>query len=818
MTHDVFISFSFKDQQIADKIVNHLTNLYGISCWICTEEIRAGENFRKDIAEAIKNSQFVVFVQSKLSASSPEVSKELLYALKKGKMVKPFMIEESQLSDEVELELSTTHYIDATILPLDERIKDLAKDICRSLGKPFQDIPENKNEEKVAYKLLPSRIQVSTNFYGRDDVISHIHEKFSSDERIVFLKGMGGIGKSEIAKQYAKRYKKDYDTIVWIRYDGSLVSLIADDNALMIEGLCRKTKLDNTLQSDEEYAKEKLDILSEISSERTLIIVDNYDTTFDDYLAKFVYKGTYKILFTTRMEQERRRYCIVLINEIEDDDALKDVFIGYCNPEYIYIDKNDDAFPELFELTNRHTLTLELIAQYMEEANIDLSEMVVKLRQNGFSELSNAQLIRNNEEQFGFDYIRRIFHMVKLSSEEQQFLRYMSLMPKQGIAEQYFKVWCGDSYNFKTSLQKKSWIQYDAKNKIVSLHPIIYEVVAHELPVTFENCKDFLNSYLETVEEERHWNASFTTKQIMYACCQNVINKIPLCNDETFDLYYGMVHAYIFVANYDDGIRYLNELYDYLIKQSKVDTEICGKVFFKIGWLHLWNGNFSDAKLWLEDRAYPILKRNLNLNCANEYTHCIREIGSTYYRIYRNQERNIELLNKAELYYRGSFEEIVRITSNGVNDNLSRLLEKSSNALYMNLGRVLIEKKDYDAAKEYLFRAKEWFDNQPNRDGDQSSIYFSLGDYFIAINDAQAVEYLKIAMEKSKNTLTRFSFSRMEKNRSLARAYEIIEDYINAVEIYKEMLEIARVILVPEHPILKEVADKISELTKKNGF
>lgn len=46
LRHDVFISFSFKDQSVADRIVNHLTNLYGISCWICTEEIRAGEDLR----------------------------------------------------------------------------------------------------------------------------------------------------------------------------------------------------------------------------------------------------------------------------------------------------------------------------------------------------------------------------------------------------------------------------------------------------------------------------------------------------------------------------------------------------------------------------------------------------------------------------------------------------------------------------------------------------------------------------------------------------------------------------------------------------
>ena len=98
---DVFISFSFADQAIVDRIVNLLTNVYGISCWICTEEIRAGENFRMDLAQAINAAGLVVLVQSKHSAVSKEVSKEILFALKKGKMVKPFVIEESELDEPV---------------------------------------------------------------------------------------------------------------------------------------------------------------------------------------------------------------------------------------------------------------------------------------------------------------------------------------------------------------------------------------------------------------------------------------------------------------------------------------------------------------------------------------------------------------------------------------------------------------------------------------------------------------------------------------------------------------------------------------------
>ena len=37
------------------------------------------------------------------------------------------------------------------------------------------------------------------------DVIKDIAQKFDDGERVVFVQGIGGIGKTEIVKQYAKR-------------------------------------------------------------------------------------------------------------------------------------------------------------------------------------------------------------------------------------------------------------------------------------------------------------------------------------------------------------------------------------------------------------------------------------------------------------------------------------------------------------------------------------------------------------------------------------------------------------------------------------
>ena len=66
MAHDVFISFSFKDQEIAEKIVNQLTNKYGISCWISANDIQLASNYYSQIANAIHDAKVVVFLQSKI--------------------------------------------------------------------------------------------------------------------------------------------------------------------------------------------------------------------------------------------------------------------------------------------------------------------------------------------------------------------------------------------------------------------------------------------------------------------------------------------------------------------------------------------------------------------------------------------------------------------------------------------------------------------------------------------------------------------------------------------------------------------------------
>lgn len=126
--HDVFISFSFKDEAVANKIVDKLGE-FGILSWICTERIRSGSNFYDEISNAITASRILVFIQTKNSVESKEIPDEVFQALDEGKTIISFILEDSELHGMMKLKLKSRQHIDARKTGLDTAVAELAEEI-----------------------------------------------------------------------------------------------------------------------------------------------------------------------------------------------------------------------------------------------------------------------------------------------------------------------------------------------------------------------------------------------------------------------------------------------------------------------------------------------------------------------------------------------------------------------------------------------------------------------------------------------------------------------------------------------------------------
>ena len=126
------------------------------------------------------------------------------------------------------------------------------------------------------------------------------------------MQGIPGIGKSELAKAYAKKHKKDYTNIIYINYSGNLKADIvnldfADDynaNEPEAERFRRHNRFLRSLKDD------------------SLIIFDNFNAVAtDDGLLSEILEYSCRILFTTRSRFDE--YDSYIIEEMPDDALLE---------------------------------------------------------------------------------------------------------------------------------------------------------------------------------------------------------------------------------------------------------------------------------------------------------------------------------------------------------------------------------------------------------------------------------------------------------------------------------------------------------------
>ena len=153
MKYDVFISYSRKDSEIAEKIFQTLTQ-DGLSCFIDRAGISGGADFPTVLSTAILESRILLLVASKNSYASEFTQKELTFAIseKGNQFIFPLIVDGSELPTTLRFLLININW---RTLSKDYTIeKQLVEDIHKKLENDETGISLEQLEHKSNRKWL----------------------------------------------------------------------------------------------------------------------------------------------------------------------------------------------------------------------------------------------------------------------------------------------------------------------------------------------------------------------------------------------------------------------------------------------------------------------------------------------------------------------------------------------------------------------------------------------------------------------------------------------------------------------------------------
>src|SRR6185295_4507215 len=125
--------------------------------------------------------------------------------------VVPVYLEQVEIAGGIKLSLLRSQAILRWKLGLEEYRQHLRSAVDRYRALSVTEAPRRR---QAIWQVPLAR---NRNFAGRDDLLAEIAA--SLRERtppVVALTGLAGVGKSQLALEYAYRHKREYDVVAWI--------------------------------------------------------------------------------------------------------------------------------------------------------------------------------------------------------------------------------------------------------------------------------------------------------------------------------------------------------------------------------------------------------------------------------------------------------------------------------------------------------------------------------------------------------------------------------------------------------------------------
>ena len=414
----VFVCYAHEDndpkdplsKRWLDRLLQQLAPL-AIQDQVCAwsdKDIETGQDWHQRIQQTLGNTKAAVLLASPAFLASKYIrNSEVPFLLKNAKdrgvtiipvIVRHCLFKETTfkypdpLNGPNELSLATLQSANSPSTPLnslpeheqDKVLLEVAQSLLGILGKSSSAQTSFENTSQPVWNVPLER---NPFFTGREDILGEIREALLSSGRAAFS-GLGGIGKTQTAVEYAYRYKDEYSQILWVKAE-SQDSLTSDF-----------AQLATLLNLPEQKAQDQQEVVKAVQRwlqqhDQWLLIFDNADDL--NLVHPFIHGlQSGHILLTTRA-QATKIFPRVEVKELPKDGAARFLLrraklVDKETPqERVSLELHQQAL-DIVIILDTLTLALDQAGAYIEETQCGLDDYHDLYRTHGIELLKERGL------------------------------------------------------------------------------------------------------------------------------------------------------------------------------------------------------------------------------------------------------------------------------------------------------------------------------------------------------------------------------------------------------------------------------------------
>lgn len=693
----------------------------------------------------------------------------------------------------------------------DEALTMVVKGIRKTIEEFVARVGVRWRADRSPYPLYNVPYRPNQFFTGRRDELAGLYRYFFAAEqpfqetRIQALSGLGGIGKTQLAAEYARRYKQRYQSVLWLRVS-------SHDLSTELISLVDQLALPDAENMDEQQRIRAIKRWLQYQ-DRWLLILDN----LEDFglIERLVPPQGGHVLLTVLSQIPRSDVQVVHLLPMQDDQGplflLRRTTVIGLQATLDEASEDDIALARsITEKLDGLPLALDQAGAYIVETSHDLARYLALYEREKATLLGRRGRSGGTHPDSVIITLALTFEKVAQQCPDAQDLLYLfAFLHPDSIPVEMIELGAeildGSLQKLATDVVKQdkaittlldySLVHYGSSRVMLSIHRIVQSILRDQLTEEQQlqwaiQAVRLLNSIFPTAEFS---NWPICEKYLSHAkrCADHIID-FHITQDEAADLLWLLACYCDQRAFYDDAERYL--IHALRLYERRVGTNLAdiAKVLNILALVYDKQGRYQEGEA-LHQRVLEIRKREQGVDHADIAT-ALNNLALCFSKQGKYQEAE-------KLYQR-----VLTIEEDA--DPLDRA------TTFNNLAVLYYRQGKYQQAE--IFYQRTLSIEESTLDADDPGLATSLNNLAVLYeeqgNYREARTFYKRSLSIRERSLGREHPETAQSLNNLAGIYMIQRKYREAKEYYQRALEIYEKVFSSNHPEIGKVYTKLAAL------